>query len=56
MRYTDYLNLIKPRNSEFCEYVNKKMNDTEIGYDLSLSFGMKDNTKVKFGKLFRDMV
>ena len=56
MRYTDYLNLIKPRNSEFCEYVNKKMNDTDIGYDLSLSFGMKDNTKVKFGKLFRDMV
>jgi hypothetical protein len=56
MRYTDYLNLIKPRNSEFSEYVNKKMNDTEIGYDLSLSLGMKDNTKTKFGKLFRDMV
>lgn len=56
MRYTDYLNLIKPRNSEFSEYVNRKMNDGEIGYDLSLSFGMKEVTRTKFGKLFKDMV
>lgn len=56
MRYTDYLNLIKPRNSEFSEYVNRKMNDGEIGYDLSLSFGMKEVTRNKFGKLFKDMV
>lgn len=57
MRYTDYLNLIKPRNSEFSEYVNRRMNaDSEVGYDLSLSFGMKELTRNKFGKLFRDMV
>jgi hypothetical protein len=57
MRYTDYLNLIKPRNSEFSEYVNRRMNaDSEVGFDLSLSFGMKEVTRNKFGKLFRDMV
>jgi len=56
MRYTDYLNLIKPRNSEFSEYVNRKMHDSDIGYDLSLSFGMKESTRTKFGKLFKDMV
>jgi hypothetical protein len=57
MRYTDYINLVKPRNPEFAEYVNRKIsNSNEIGYDLSLSFGMKEETKVKFGKLFKDMV
>jgi fructose-1-phosphate kinase PfkB-like protein len=52
MRYTDYINLIKPRNSEFSEYVNRKMNNSDIGYDLSLSFGMNESTRGKFGKLF----
>lgn len=56
MRYTDYLSLIKPRNSEFSEYVNRKMHDSDLGYDLSLSFGMKEPTRQKFGKLFKDMV
>jgi hypothetical protein len=57
MRYTDYINLVKPRNPEFAEYVNRKIsNSNEIGYDLSLSFGMKEETRVKFGKLFKDMV
>jgi hypothetical protein len=56
MRYTDYLQLIKPRNQDFSEYVNRKMHDSDIGYDMSLSFGMKDATRVKFGRLFKDMV
>jgi len=57
MRYTDYLNLVKPRNPEFADYVNRKISDgSEIGYDLSLSFGMREQTRVKFGKLFKDMV
>lgn len=57
MRYTDYLNLVKPRNPEFADYVNRKISDgSELGYDLSLSFGMREQTRVKFGKLFKDMV
>lgn len=32
------------------------MHDSEIGYDLSLSFGMKDSTRLKFGKVFKEMV
>jgi len=56
MRYTDYLNIIKPRNPEFSDYVNRKMQDGDVGYDLTLSFGMKEITKGKFGKLFRDLV
>jgi len=45
MRYTDYLNLVKPHNSEFSDYVNKRMQDAEVGYDFDQSFGMKDATK-----------
>lgn len=32
------------------------MHDPDIGYDLNLSFGMKESTRVKFGRLFKDMV
>jgi len=43
MRYTDYLNLVKPRNPEFADYVNRKINDgNELVYDFSLSFGMRE--------------
>ena len=56
MRYTDYLNLVKPHNSEFSDYVNKRMHEAEVGYDFDQSFGMKDETKYKFGHLFRDMI
>jgi hypothetical protein len=56
MRYTDYLNLIKPRNAEFSEYVNKRLNEGDIAHDMSLSFGMKEVTRERFGKVFRDMV
>jgi hypothetical protein len=44
MRYTDYLNLVKPHNSEFSDYVNKRMHEAEVGYDFDQSFGMKDET------------
>ena len=33
LRYTDYLDLVKPRNPEFSDYVNKKLYDSGIGYD-----------------------
>lgn len=56
MRYTDYLNLVKPHNSEFSDYVNKRMHEADLGYDFDKSFGMKDETKAKFGRLFRDMI
>jgi len=56
MRYTDYVNLVKPRSHEFSDYVNRKMHDSEIGFNFDHSFGMKDATKQRFGKLFREMI
>lgn len=55
MRYTDYLSIVKPRNAEFSDYVNRRINEDLIGCDSSLSFGMRDITKHKFSKLFADM-
>lgn len=33
MRYTDYVNLVKPRNHDFSDYVNRKMHESDIGYN-----------------------
>ena len=33
MRYTDWVSLMKPRAPEFSDYVNKKIQETEAGYD-----------------------
>lgn len=55
MRYTDYLSLVKPRNPDFSDYVNRRINEGLVGCDSSLSFGMKEITKQRFGKLFIDM-
>ena len=32
MRYTDFLDLIKPRNPEFSSYVNRRMRESDCGY------------------------
>jgi hypothetical protein len=45
MRYTDYLNLVKPRNPDFSDYVNRRINENLVGCDLALSFGMKEVTR-----------
>jgi hypothetical protein len=55
MRYTDYLGLVKPRNPDFSDYVNRRMNEVLIECDVTESFGMKDITRQRFGKLFQDM-
>jgi|688.fasta_scaffold249225_2 hypothetical protein len=33
MRYTDYITLVKPHNSEFSDYVNKRMLEADVGYN-----------------------
>jgi len=45
MRYTDYLSIVKPRNPEFSDYVNRRINEDLIGCDSNLSFGMKEITR-----------
>lgn len=55
MRYTDYLTLIKPRAPDFADYVSRRMNEDHCNSSNTAdeaSFGMKDETKHKFGKLF----
>ena len=56
MRYTDYVSLVKPRNSTFSDYVNRKMHESEIGYNFDSKFGMKDCTRAKFARLFKEMI
>ena len=35
MRYTDFMDLVKPHNPEFAQYVNKKMHES-----FNFSFGI----------------
>ena len=56
MRYTDYVNMVKPKNHEFSDYVNRRMHESAVGYDFDKAFGMKDATKDKFAKLFRELI
>jgi hypothetical protein len=44
MRYTEYLSIVKPRNPDFSDYVNRRINDNLIEIDVTESFGMKDIT------------
>ena len=56
MRYTDYLDLMKPKNPEFAHYVNKRLHDSSIGYDFEPHFGLSETSRVKFAKLFDDLI
>ena len=56
MRFTDYVNLVKPRSEPFSDYVNRRMHESDIGYNFDSSYGMKDSTKQKFARLFTDMI
>lgn len=40
MRYTDFLDLSRPRNPEFSQYVNRKMRDSDIGYNFEPNLGL----------------
>ena len=31
--YTDFIDLVKPRNQEFSEYVNRKIRNCSLGYE-----------------------
>ena len=59
MRYTDYLTLIKPRSADFADYVSRRMNEdcatNEPGGEQD-GFAMKNETKLKFSKLFKELV
>ena len=40
MRYTDFLDLVRPRNPEFSHYVNRKMRESDIGYTFEPNLGL----------------
>lgn len=48
MRYTDFLDLVKPRNPEFSQYVNRKMRESTIGYSFEANLGLTEQTGFKF--------
>jgi len=56
MRYTDFLDLVKPRNPEFSSYVNRRMRESDIGYSFTPNLGLTESTGFKFAQLFEDIV
>ena len=56
MRYTDFLDLIKPRNPEFSSYVNRRMRDFDCGFSFQPNLGLSEQTGFKFAQLFEDIV
>ena len=56
MRYTDFMDLVKPHNPEFAQYVNKKMHESSIGYTFEPNLGLSEQTGYKFALLFDDMI
>ena len=48
MRYTDFLDLVKPRNPEFSSYVNTRMRETVSGYSFEPNLGLSEQTGHKF--------
>ena len=56
MRYTDFLDLVKPRNPEFQTYVNRRMRESDIGYCFEPNLGLSESTSLKFAQLFEDIV
>jgi len=56
MRYTDFLDLVKPRNPEFSTYVNRRMRESDIGYSYQSNLGLSEQTGFKFAQLFEDIV
>ena len=56
MRYTDFLDLVKPRNPEFSSYVNRRMRESDIGYSFTPNLGLTEATGFKFAQLFEDIV
>ena len=56
MRYTDFLDLIKPRNPEFAQYVNRRMHDSSVGYSFEPNCGLSNATGSKFAQMFDDLI
>lgn len=48
MRYTDFLDLVKPRNPEFAQYVNRRMHESSVGYSFDPNLGLGEQTGAKF--------
>jgi hypothetical protein len=48
MRYTDFLDLVKPRNPEFAQYVNRRMHESSVGYSFDPNLGLSEQTGAKF--------
>lgn len=56
MRYTDFLDLVKPRNPEFAQYVNRRMHESSVGYSFDPNLGLSEQTGTKFAQLFDDLI
>ena len=56
MRYTDFLDLVKPKNPEFQSYVNRRMRESDIGCSYEPNLGLTETTGYKFAQLFEDIV
>ena len=55
--YTDFIDLVKPRNPEFSEYVNRKIRNSSLGYEYyEEGLGLTQETRLKFSKLFLNMI
>lgn len=51
--YTDFLDLVKPKNKEFSDYVNGRLKDCRLGYDyFETGLGLSEATRLKFAKMF----
>ena len=56
MRYTDFLDLVKPKNPEFQSYVNRRMRESDIGYSFEPNLGLSEASGFKFAQLFEDII
>lgn len=56
MRYTDFLELVKPKKAEFQSFVNRKMRESDLGYPLLPNLGLSEDTGFKFAQLFEDII
>ena len=56
MRYTDFLELVKPRKPGFQNFVNRRMRECDVGYNLDPNMGLTEATGQKFGQLFDDII
>lgn len=56
MTYVDFMDLVKPRNPEFAQFVNRRMHESSVGYSFDPNLGLSESTGNKFAQLFDDLI